>query len=524
MSAADQTIFPGPGDIRRVLPDDASYLKAYLKSRPLRKLDDTDIDRVVDAACAIMGALGIPFRMGTGMMCLETNDFQYTGQVGVTQKNIGGIGATNDGAAGISNPSWGVAVAIYVAHLCAWCNLDGLGLTGVESPRLAAVRATAKIKGYCRTFRDLGGRWAVADGVPWQRQATMPGNYGEKIENRARVIYGTPDEVGGGKRMRVEVTAGHHNTSGGNGEEAITTGIMTPLVIEELRARGIDTDTVTPDGGRGMYPGSLTAVANEVVRRSRDGMFQIFVELHTEGVGNPGVNGIFSIYPDDPTGQTGDLDADVRDTLGPMIAQRVAQRTGMGIRGNGVMSERNTAVGLDGDRLGIFKATEAIRDECTRLIIEMGAHSNAADFKRHRDPQWQRQTAVAIAECFLSFLTGEPLPGLDAPLPKLGGQEPKGGGPSDNPQFFPTPGTDGFYVIGPFFDFYHAEPQAMRYWGWPRTGMFVDDEPLSPYFGQLVQYFDRAVFHAPDGETDPGRVQLGLLGYNEALGRGLIKP
>lgn len=522
MSYADMPIFAGGGRLND--PADPSRALSYLTSIPNHPVGNADLAVIVDRCWQRCELLRIRFRMALGQACLETGDFLFGNQVSPDQHNIGGIGATNDGAAGTSNPNWRVGVDIFFAHLCAWTNQDAAALIGAVSPRLDDVRSVAKTKGYAETWRDLGGRWAVANNIPWQDQATMAGNYGSKIEARAVTIFGSaPQEP---SAMRVQVTAGHHNTSGGNGEETITTGIMTPLILEELRKRGVDADTVTPNGGRGMYPGSLTAVALEVVRRANaQGMFQIFLEDHTEGVDDESVAGVFAIYPDDPTGRTDDLDTDVRDILGPMVTRRIAQRTGMGIRGNGLMSERRTSVGNDGDRLGIFKATEGIRGACTRLIIEMGAHTNPADFKRHRDPAWQRNCAIAIAESFVAFMSGTPLPPLDAPPPNIViDEEPQGGGPTDQPNLFHLPNGQQFYVIGPFYALYLSEPHAMRYWGYPRTGMFLDREQASPYHGQLVQYFDRCVMHCAEVTTDPDAVELGLLGYNEALGRGLIAP
>ncbi len=526
MSDADRPIFDDTATLN-VIPDVATALD-YVTSRPDHPVPDRDLETIVTRTWNLASIGGVRFRMAFAMACLETGDFLYGGQVHPSQMMIGGIGATNDGADGISNASWEQGVDVFFAHLAAWCGLDGADIAGIRSPRQEIVRQVAKTKGFAVTWRDLGGRWAVHmdPSIPWQDQATMPQNYGWKIERRMRTIFGdtieVPDTQGGGKMYRVAVAAGHRNTSGGNGDERVTTGILAPMLGEELAVRGIEVETITPDGGRGMFPGSLTAVANEVVRRSRVKAIQLFVELHTEGIGtypNP-VNGVFTIYPD----WAGDTDADVRDVLGPMLALRIATRGKMGIRGSGVMSEKNTGVGGQGDRLGIFNATASERSYMSRMIIEYGAHTNEDDFRRHRDPVWQRQVAIATAECIVAFLRGEDLPSLDAPTPKPGDEEPQGGGPEDNPHLFHLPNGDEFYIVGPFFALYTGEPQAMRYWGWPRMGMFVDREPLSPYHGQLVQYFDRCVMHCDEGETDSDKVQLGALGYHEALGRGLIKP
>lgn len=213
-------------------------------------------------------------------------------------------------------------------------------------------------------------------------------------------------------KPRVALAAGHHNTSGGDATEHAQTGELTPAIAKALRARGFEVRVITPDDGRGDYPGSLSAVASQVTADD-----DCFLEVHTEGVGNPNVRGVFAIYPD----WGDDVDTDVRDTLGPAIAKAVSAATGLPVRGSGVMSEKQTGVGAGGDRLGVFGATARYKATCTRLIVEYGSHTSPADMALWKQPAFLSQAADATADALAAFY------GLAVP-PK----EPQGPSPTDS--------------------------------------------------------------------------------------------
>lgn len=207
----------------------------------------------------------------------------------------------------------------------------------------------------------------------------------------------------------VAVAAGHHNQDGGNADERITTGRMAGSVMQALARLGLQAWTPIPDGpdadslpGDGMYPGGIWDVADAVVAENIRKPFKVFVELHTQGVGNPNVRGVFGIYPDRP--DLGDVDTDAATKLIPIMVGKFAQYTHIPIWSDGVMSERETGVGLDGFRLGIFNRTAPIKDSCTRLIIEMGAHSNPQDYAIQRTDAFYEAGARAIAESIADFL------------------------------------------------------------------------------------------------------------------------
>ncbi len=119
---------------------------------------------------------------------VETAAWTFGGQVGAAQHNVAGLGATNDGASGGGWPDWPRGIDAHFVHLLAWCGDP----RGDSDYRIVAVRATATAKGHATTWRSLGGRWAVRDGVPWQQQATMPNSYGDGIERHWQGIVTTP--------------------------------------------------------------------------------------------------------------------------------------------------------------------------------------------------------------------------------------------------------------------------------------------------------------------------------------------
>lgn len=216
---------------------------------------------------------------------------------------------------------------------------------------------------------------------------------------------------------RIALASGHHNTDGGDPFEATQTGFLTAAVAKYCAALGMDVRIVTPGGGAGMFSGGIWDVAAAVVRLAQGGWVpDIFLETHTEGGGGTGV---FAIYPD----AAGDLDTDVRDKLGPDVAKRIAAATGLGIGGrqNGTMSEKQTRVGGQGFRLGIFNKTAPIAANTTRLIIEYGAHDKEPDLSIVKAPGFYDKAGKATAEAFAAFLGLPTQPGagsvVEAPAP-----------------------------------------------------------------------------------------------------------
>ncbi|HET8627449.1 MAG TPA: hypothetical protein VFL91_08515 [Thermomicrobiales bacterium] len=201
-----------------------------------------------------------------------------------------------------------------------------------------------------------------------------------------------------GPKVRLALTAGHHNAQGGDAEEIKETGLLTPAIAAAARRQGWDVRVYTPDDGRGTSPDGLDTIAARVTADAQAGWVpDVYLETHSEA----GPRGVFCVYPDAP----GDVDADVRDTLGPDIARRIAQATGLPLRfpNGGAMSEQSTAVGESGSRLGIFRVTEPIKATTTRLILECGSHTDAADLALMAQPGYYDAAAGAVCAAIAAW-------------------------------------------------------------------------------------------------------------------------
>lgn len=159
----------------------ADRMLAYLRrvnaeraaARGVAPLTETEAREIVAAYVTFGVGAGIDGTAALAQAIHETNGFAFGGQVRAEQHNTAGIGATNDGAAGATFPTWADGIAMQFHHLRAWANLPG----GERSLRYRQVVFAAQVKGYARTWRDLGGRWAV------------PGTgYGDGIERHWRGI------------------------------------------------------------------------------------------------------------------------------------------------------------------------------------------------------------------------------------------------------------------------------------------------------------------------------------------------
>lgn len=415
--------------------------------------------------------------------CHETDCFTFPNQVPAEAHNPAGIGATNDGVSFRVFPDWPTGIAMHFSHLEAWANLSG----GERSIRYREVQAAAKAKGYARTWRDLGGRWAV------------PGTgYGDGIERHWQGILA--EKEAGMAKPRIALAAGHHNTSGGNAYEHETTGLLTPRIAAALRSLGMDVRVITPDEGRGDFPGALDTAAATAVSWAKAGWVpDAFLEVHTEGVADPSVRGVFGIYPD----WGADVDADARDRLIPLVVAKVSKATGFPVRGDGRMSEKKTGVGLDGSRLGVFRVTEAIKADCTRLIVEFGAHSNPVEAKAQRTEAFLAGASRAVAEAFAAFF-GLPVAPADPIVNRESVPTREGG------LRVAIPGTgEVYWIIEPVLAYYNAQGGFARF-GYPQSGLYTETEGEAK--GLTVQYFERARLEVqPNGAVTEGRLGSELL-------------
>jgi hypothetical protein len=146
----------------------------------------------------------------------------------------------------------------------------------------------------------------------------------------------------------------------------------------------------------------VSAVGRQVVDWAEQGWpADYFIEFHTEA----GPRGVFGIYPDSPA--TGDVDTDAK-RLAADLAQRISWATGLPLRGDGTMSEQQTGVGQGGSRLGVFAATAPLKADLTRLLLEVGAHTQPADQAILDAPGTTEKVAKAVADGLLGQVAPVP--------------------------------------------------------------------------------------------------------------------
>ncbi len=187
--------------------------------------------------------------------------------------------------------------------------------------------------------------------------------------------------------LRIVITQGHRNTSGGNPAEAARTPAIATAVTEALAKAGHEAICLQNDDGSrdNWYAGSLDGVARKVMAYHQARPVDLLLDIHLEGdpANTPGV---FVIVPDGTGLKTRTPyrgpDRATRDSrdyrLGRAIAHGVAEATGLALRKRtviepGVMSERSTHVGADlGWRLAMFGYTAPARERMARIVLECG--------------------------------------------------------------------------------------------------------------------------------------------------------
>lgn len=292
--------------------------------------------------------------------------------------------------------------------------------TGVETTKQTAKGEFVTYPTWTAGFRDLAKRLTdpsyvyVKEGRQTIEQIISRLSPAEDGNNPVKYISAAVDFMNRfeeskefNKMLRVALAAGHHNSDGGSALEASITGELCEAYFRAFKAAGVDVRVITPDGndadsdpGDGMFPGGLDAVAQQVVNWSAAGWTaDLFLECHTQGLGDTSVRGVFSIYPD----WGGDLDSTVKNQLGQRIAQAVSAASGIPVWGNGLMSEKSTGVGISGYRLGIFRVTAAVAAKTTRLIVEHGAHTNRQDLAILQTPGMLDRIARAAVKTITEF-------------------------------------------------------------------------------------------------------------------------
>jgi N-acetylmuramoyl-L-alanine amidase len=211
--------------------------------------------------------------------------------------------------------------------------------------------------------------------------------------------------------LRIVVTQGHRNTSGGNPAEAARTPALANAIAAALVRAGhaascLQNADGSPDN---WFNGSLDAVARKVMALHRERPVDLLLDVHIESdpANTPGV---FAIVPDGTnlkslTPVTGDdrSTPEGRDyRVARAIAHAVARHTGLALRTKGVlepgvMSEQRTRVGGDlGWRLAMFGYTAPARERMTRIILECG--NLGADGRIIDSPGFPERVAQGVVD------------------------------------------------------------------------------------------------------------------------------
>lgn len=339
--------------------------------------------------------------------------------------------------------------------------------------------------GYLATMLTLMNEW-TDQAVAFDAQGNLPASPGTPITPTGGIMAAP----------KIALAAGHHNSDGGNAFEIQQTGPLTQAIAAHCKRLGMDVRVLTPDGpdadtlpGDGTFAGGIWDVAKAAVALATQGWVpDAFIEVHTEGAGQ-GVRGVFTIYPDWPAAS--DTDTDVRDTLGPAISRKVAAAVGGTVRGNGVMSEKNTGVGLSGYRLGIFNLSAPLKATTSRMIVEYFSHDDTQDLALANAPGFADKCGKATAEALAQFYGWTTsVPGTEPPVVAQG---------NTNPAF----DTVTQVWIDPAFWTYYNELGTWPVVGHPLAGSRRDAD------GVLRQLFENVEMELwPDGV----RPRLGALG------------
>lgn len=183
--------------------------------------------------------------------------------------------------------------------------------------------------------------------------------------------------------LHIMVVQGHRNASGGNPREMAKTPRVARAIVAALCAAGHRAECLQPEND--WFPGTLDAVAQEIVTRHRHDPIDVMIDVHFEG-DSAHTRGVFAIVPDGDglrtltpyTGSDAIHTNPLDHATAREIAHAIARCTGLPLRRTnvvepGVMSERQTHVGADlGWRLAMFGYTAPARDRMVRLVLECG--------------------------------------------------------------------------------------------------------------------------------------------------------
>lgn len=346
--------------------------------------------------------------------------------------NMAGIGIWKDG---IPSPWDGklsaeLAAQVYLLelmyHTYSFAEIEAFIASDVGKAFLPALQADADHLAKVRQIRQTSD-WPAVNSIDNLNDPVPPNNfiwaadvaYGDKIERIALDVApalpdskeGTEMAVNIGNRpLRIAVGTGHANTSGGNQFELAINAKVTNEVVKLCRVSdGFEVRCYTPNDGLGMYNGSLDAAASQVTSWLEAGWAaDILHEVHQEGLGNATVRGAFVIYPDSEglRGRNpGNTDLDVKAQAGAMSGL-IAQSYGGVCRYAGCsrgMSEKETGVGAQGARLGVFGAWAEpyFIENSFQFITEGAAYTNPTDLDLMKKLEFPQRQALGILRAYV---------------------------------------------------------------------------------------------------------------------------
>lgn len=469
--------------------------------------------------------LGIDWTLAFAESCVETNNYRFTGQVPLKAKNPAGIGAINDGTSYLSYPDWDTGILAFYVHLLAWldrldlCRALGVADPAKLDPRLAKVAAARQEKGKATTWRSLGGRWAVKEGVDWRLQAAMKGNYGVAIAARYAAIA---------------------ETQGGT---MATPREATDRYIAALRQRGCAvTDLrgklpVNPNPAHryGLVRGGLGGVTKLIQHWTGDAFNRATIaKIVGTDYGLSTISAtmspadeidlltwyaLFHIGRDGGTWGGIAYGTLVLPSGRVYVAWDIGTLTYHAFSVNGYSYALSTPAS---NGQAPTPAQLAALNHCWQVLCEetpeipagwgdLWGHTEAKRF----DPQNQTSCPgpALLAHVQRARGAGAPSVALGAPTPPPDTAAPPAPAsaaldappaPASAARMI-VPGTNAeFWVIEPLLSYYRANGAVARF-GWPLSGLFVEDRGEAK--GLAVQYFERCRLETqPDGSVTEGRL------------------
>lgn len=379
----------------------------------------------------------------------ETNG--YTSEYCYRDGNLAGIGIWDSG---VPSPWTGRLTPLQAAIT----HLAELEVHARKDAKISAVLTLYGVMSW--DSRHIQAVWSLRNSLEWPDVQTIQDfrqpvgkndfvwaadqKYAIEISDLANTLWPEVNTGGGAmgvnignRKLRIAIGTGHANTSGGNEFELAINRKVTNEVIKLLRnSDGFDVRCYTPGDGLGYYNGPLDAAAAQVRTWLAQGWAaDILHEVHQEGLGVSSVRGGFVIYPDSEglTGRNpGNIDLDVQAVAGPM-ASAITSAYGGTCRyvgcGRG-MSEKETGVGEDGFRLGIFGAwsEDYFNNNSFQFITEGATYTNPTDLALMQRSDFPAKQAKGIVQAYVvlakqrglwtypySIDGGSPVPGLTTP-------------------------------------------------------------------------------------------------------------